>query len=81
MILSVIIVSFNTRELLKDCVTSVEQSLENIEHEIIIVDNNSPDESWAMLKKCFSQVRIIHNNYNADFAKVKNQEYAVYYGK
>lgn len=81
MILSVIIVSFNTRELLKDCITSVEQSLENVEHEIIVVDNNSSDESAAMLQKCFPQVEVIHNNFNAGFAKANNQGYSVSNGK
>jgi hypothetical protein len=77
MVLSVIIVSFNTKELLKECITSAAQSLENVEHEIIVVDNNSSDESVAMLREGFPNVRVILNNYNAGFAKANNQGYAV----
>lgn len=77
MLLSVIVVSFNTKQLLQDCITSAEQSLENVEHEIIVVDNNSSDESVAMLKDCFPNVRVIPNTYNAGFAKANNQGYAV----
>lgn len=72
--LSVIIVSYNTRDLLEDCI----QSLQKADHpegglEIIVVDNNSPDDSVQMVKEQFPQVRLIANKDNTGFATANNQ--------
>lgn len=71
--LSIIIVSHNTKELLKNCINSVIRNTQNIEYEIIVVDNASSDGSIEMLKKEFPRVSIITNRENLGFAKANNK--------
>lgn len=71
--LSIIIVSYNTKQLLADCINSIEKNLYNFSYEIVVVDNNSADGSIDMLKAEYSHVKLIANNYNAGFAKANNQ--------
>jgi GT2 family glycosyltransferase len=71
--LSIIIVNFNTKEFLRNCLKSVVESTKNISYEIIIVDNASHDKSVEMVKKEFPQIRIIANKQNAGFSKANNQ--------
>lgn len=71
--LSIIIVSYNTKKLLADCINSIESSLQKLKYEIIVVDNCSSDGSVDLLKSQFQKVKIIENNYNAGFAKANNQ--------
>jgi GT2 family glycosyltransferase len=71
--LSVIIVNYNVRHFLKQCLTSVIKASENIETEIIVVDNNSADGSVEMVKKEFPSVKIIANKQNLGFSKANNQ--------
>ena len=69
---SVIIPNFNGEELLKDCLTSLKnQSFK--EFEIILVDNNSTDNSLEYIENNFPKVRIIKLNKNFGFAKSINQ--------
>uniref|UniRef100_UPI002638AE50 glycosyltransferase family 2 protein n=1 Tax=Flavobacterium sp. TaxID=239 RepID=UPI002638AE50 len=51
--LSVIILNYNVRYFLEQCVLSVQKALENMDGEIIVVDNNSADDSCEMMKKRF----------------------------
>lgn len=71
--LSIIIVSYNTKQLLADCIKSIEKNLYNFSYEIVVVDNNSADGSTDMVKFEYSHVKLIANNYNAGFAKANNQ--------
>ncbi len=71
--LSIIIVSYNTKQLVADCINSIEKDLYNFTYEIVVVDNNSVDGSIDMLKSEYSHVKLIANNYNAGFAKANNQ--------
>lgn len=71
--LSIIIVSYNTKELLADCINSIERSLQKLEYEIIVVDNNSTDDSVKLLKFQFPKVKLIENDCNAGFTKANNQ--------
>lgn len=70
--ISVIIVSYNTKELLKNCLTSIIKHTKNIRYEIIVVDNNSQDESLDLLKKHFPQVQLIKNSQNIGFGRANN---------
>lgn len=72
---SVIIVSFNASELLKACLWSLFQSQTNHELEVVIVDNNSADDSVSMVREYFPQVILIENPWNAGFAAGVNQAY------
>jgi len=66
--LSVIILNYNVRYFLEQCVLSVQKALENIEGEIIVVDNASSDESCAMMQARFPEVKLIQNTENLGFS-------------
>lgn len=70
--LSVIILNYNVRYFLEQCVLSVQRALEGIDAEIIVVDNNSPDDSCAMMKERFPDVMLIENKDNPGFPKGNN---------
>lgn len=70
--LSVIILNYNVRYFLELCVLSVESALKNIDSEIIVVDNNSSDDSCEMIKAHFPNVKLIQNNQNLGFPKGNN---------
>jgi len=71
--LSIIIVNYNTKELLKNCLESVFQKIKNIDFEVWVVDNASLDGSLEMVVKEFPKVKIIANEENVGFAKANNQ--------
>lgn len=82
-VLSVIIVNWNTKELLKNCLKSLEKylGLDNISYEIIVVDNASSDGSQEMVKKEFPYVKLIENKENLGFVKANNQAAKIAKGK
>jgi len=68
--LSILIVNYNSGDYLSNCVKSIYDNLtRNSEFEILVVDNNSRDESIELLKRKFSDIRIVRNNTNFGFAK------------
>ncbi len=69
---SVIIVNYNTKSLIKDCIQSILDQTKGIEYEIIVVDNNSIDGSQDMIKKHFSNVILIESKENLGFGKANN---------
>ncbi len=70
---SVIIVSYNTKELTKKTIQSVFDKTEGIEYEIIVVDNGSQDGSVEELKKTFqNKITIIESKENLGFGKANN---------
>lgn len=71
--LSVIIVNWNTKKLLADCLASIYKYNKDLNFEVIVVDNGSKDGSQAMMKKKFPQVNLILNKDNLGFAKANNQ--------
>lgn len=79
--LSVIIVNWNTEELLRNCLRSVYGTIEGLAFEIIVVDNASGDGSVAMLKVEFPQVRRIENYDNRGFAAANNQAFRAMTGR
>ena len=70
--ISVIIVNWNTKSLLLDCVDSLYRTTRDSSLEIIVVDNASTDGSVDALRKAFPLVRIIVNPANFGFAKANN---------
>jgi GT2 family glycosyltransferase len=70
--LSVIILNYNVRYFLELCVLSVESALKNIDSEIIVIDNNSSDDSCEMMKTRFPNIKLIQNNQNVGFPKGNN---------
>jgi GT2 family glycosyltransferase len=79
--LSVIILNYNVRYFLELCIISVQKALEGIEGEIIVVDNNSPDNSCAIVKERFPHITLIENKENSGFPKGNNIGVAVAKGK
>lgn len=73
--LSIVIVSFNTKKLLDDCLNSVGRSLKGsrVSYEIIVVDNVSTDGTRELLKKKYPKVRTILNRENVGFGRGNNQ--------
>jgi GT2 family glycosyltransferase len=71
--LSVVIVNFNTRDLLRDCLNSLRPELAGVEAEVVVVDNASSDGSVAMLADDFPQVRVLVNAVNAGFSRANNR--------
>lgn len=70
--LSVIILNYNVCSFLQQCLLSVQKALEGIDGEIIVVDNNSADDSCAVVKQHFPEVILIENKENAGFPKGNN---------
>ncbi len=70
--LSVIILNYNVRYFLEQCVRSVQAALHGIEAEIIVVDNASADDSCAMMQRLFPEVLLIQNTENIGFTKGNN---------
>lgn len=70
--LSVIILNYNVRYFLEQCVLSVQKALEIIDGEIIVIDNNSSDDSCAMMRELFPNVKLIENKDNLGFPKGNN---------
>ncbi len=71
--LSIIIVNWNTRQLLAECLDSIYASLPDRECEIWVVDNNSKDGSQRMLRELYPEINLIANSCNPGFARANNQ--------
>ncbi len=70
--LSVIIVNWNTRELLRNCLISLREHLEALSVEVFVVDNGSNDGSIEMTRTEFPEVVLIENGENLGFARANN---------
>lgn len=71
--LSIIIVNYNVKHFLEQCLISVFNAIQGIEAEVIVVDNNSVDGSLQMIKEKFSNLVLISNKDNRGFSKANNQ--------
>lgn len=71
--LSVIIVNYNVRAYLEQCLRTVFKALEGIEGEVFVVDNQSTDGSVEMVRGKFPQVKLIANTENVGFSRANNQ--------
>lgn len=79
--LSVVILNYNVRYFLEQCVLSVQNAIQNIDAEIIVVDNNSSDDSCMMMKTHFPKIRFIENKENSGFPKGNNLGVAMAQGE
>jgi GT2 family glycosyltransferase len=70
--LSVVIINWNTKELLLNCIRSIQETTHKISYEIIVVDNGSQDGSQRAVNENFSEVRLIENGKNLGFARANN---------
>lgn len=71
--LSIIIVNWNTRDLLRDCLNSIYAETRQTSFEVFVVDNASSDSSAEMVQGEFPQVKLIENEKNLGFARASNQ--------
>jgi GT2 family glycosyltransferase len=74
---SIVIVSFNSREALERCLASVRQETRSVGFEVIVVDNASSDGTIGTLRERFPWVRLVQNQENVGFARACNQGVAV----
>jgi hypothetical protein len=79
--LTIIIVNWNTRQLLQDCLEAIYAKSCMDAIEIVVVDNASTDDSVSMVRSRFSQVRVIQNVENRGFAAANNQAIDVANGR
>ncbi|OYX28467.1 MAG: hypothetical protein B7Z06_01660, partial [Flavobacteriales bacterium 32-35-8] len=70
--LSVIIVNYNGISYLNDCFNSLKANIVDIEYEIIVIDNDSRDNSCDYLKEYFPEVNLIESKSNMGFGKANN---------
>lgn len=77
--LSVIIVNYNGLKFLDACFKSIYKKLINTDFEIIVLDNNSSDDSCNFIKTHFNKIRLIESKVNLGFGKGNNE--AIKYAK
>ncbi|MCX7549296.1 glycosyltransferase family 2 protein [Xanthomarina sp. F2636L] len=70
--LSVIILNYNVRYFLELCLRSAEAAISNMDAEIIVIDNNSSDDSCQMVKQLFPNIKLIENKSNDGFSTGNN---------
>jgi GT2 family glycosyltransferase len=79
--ISLIIVSFNTRDVLRESLQSVEREIGDLRVEIFVVDNNSRDGSVEMIEAEFPQVRVLRSEVNLGFGAANNVALALAQGR
>lgn len=71
--ISVVIVNYNVQYFLEQCILSVKGAATNLNVEIIVVDNNSEDNSCSVIKEKYPEVKLVENKENIGFSKANNQ--------
>ncbi len=71
--ISIVILNYNTKGLLRDCLKSLEKVKSEANFEAIVADNGSKDGSQEMIKKSFKWVKLVENNANLGFAAGNNK--------
>jgi len=79
--ISIIIASYNTKDLLQNCLDSIFRSRGSLRIEVVVVDNASSDGSVSMVKKSFPKVTLIRNRTNLLYSKANNQGLRIAKGK
>lgn len=70
--ITIIVPNYNTRELLRNCLTSIYKHTQSISFEVICIDDNSPDGSAEMVAEEFPQVSLVRNATGQMYAKNNN---------
>lgn len=78
---SIIIVNYNTKDLITNCIQSINEKTTGIDYEIIVVDNASSDGSQYRIKNLFPNVKLIALNENIGFGRANNYATTVSKGK
>ena len=78
---SIIIVNYNTKKLIQNCIKSIFEQTKDISYEVIVSDNGSVDGSIEMIKSDFPQVILLENNANLGFGIANNRGLKIAKGK
>ena len=78
---SIVIVSFNTRNVLRECLQSIEREAVGLETEVWIVDNHSSDGSPEMIEQEFPHVHLVRSEVNLGFGAANNAAFASVRGR
>ncbi|NTW52129.1 MAG: glycosyltransferase family 2 protein [Chlorobiaceae bacterium] len=73
--ITIVIVSYNTRDILRNCLEALYRHGTGSDMEVIVADNDSHDDSAAMVKEQFPKARLIANTKNLGFAAANNQAF------
>ncbi len=73
--ISIVIVNWNTRQLLLNCIASIYEHMPDVSYEIWVVDNGSTDDSVAKVMSTYPDVHIIENKQNLGFAAANNKAF------
>lgn len=79
--ISIIIISWKMKQMLKELLLSIEKFTQNVTYEVIIVDNGSMDGTTEMIKNEFPKYKLITNSQNLGVAKARNQGFKIANGK
>ena len=79
--LSIIIVSYNVKFFVAQCIASIDESEDNLVKEIIVIDNSSEDGSAPFIETHFPHVKVIKNETNTGFSKANNQGFYIAQGE
>lgn len=79
--LSIIVLNYNTKDLLRDCLNSLKKVKSEVAFEVIVVDNGSIDQSVQMVSEEFSWAKLIKNKHNLGFAAGNNRAKKLVKGK
>lgn len=80
-LISVVIVSFNTREILRGCLNQLYRAAAMVDLQVVVVDNDSKDGSAAMVRQDFPQVDLIESEVNLGFAAGNNLGFSAVRGE
>jgi GT2 family glycosyltransferase len=69
---SVIIVSYNTKELLTECLNSISEFTKDVNYEVLVIDNGSKDGTLEILKNEYSHIKLVENSNNIGFGRACN---------
>jgi GT2 family glycosyltransferase len=79
--LTISIVTYNSKNVIGNCIDSVLNSTQGLTYEIIVVDNNSEDGTAALIKKTFPDIVLIENLTNTGFGSAQNQSFRISKGR
>jgi GT2 family glycosyltransferase len=79
--LAISIVTYNSKNVLKDCIDSIIRTIRGMTYEIIVVDNCSEDGTAALVKEFYPSINLIENRDNVGFGRAHNQSFKVSSGR
>ncbi len=75
--IGIVIVNYNVKYFLRQCIESIYRSSFSKEYKVVVVDNNSADDSLDMLRSQFPEVSVIANKENVGFGRANNQAFDI----